>query len=161
MMAVPAASHSPIRARPVRVASQIPNAIVRGRLSDPRMRQRDHTGGQRASERAIDSGSAMPDALTTKPAPPWPRRMLVLLTVLYVGAFAVWTRGAREPGAWCAAMLALFVAIFAGRRTGAAGAVLWGLAVVVASIGGSPSSAALGALAATGAFACVAAACVA
>jgi hypothetical protein len=103
----------------------------------------------------------MPDALTTKPVPPWPRRMLVVLTVLYVGAFAVSTRGAREPGAWCAAMLGLCVAIFAGRRTGAAGALLWGLAVVVASIGGSPSSAALGALAATGAFACVAAACVA
>ncbi len=103
----------------------------------------------------------MPDALTTKPAPPWPRRMLVLLTVVYVGTFAVWTRGARGPGALCAATVGLCVAAVAGRRTGALGAVLWGLAVVIASLGGSPGSAALGALAATGAFACVAAACVA
>jgi|HubBroStandDraft_1064217.scaffolds.fasta_scaffold06787_4 hypothetical protein len=103
----------------------------------------------------------MPDALTTKPATPWLRRMLVLLTVGYVGTFAVWTRGARGPGTWCAATVGLGVAVFAGRRTGAPGAVLWGLAVVLASLGGSPASAALGALAALGAFACVAAACVA
>src|SRR5271169_738867 len=100
----------------------------------------------------------MPDALTTKPAPPWPRRMLVLLTVGYVGTFAIWTRGARGPGAWCAATIGLWVAVFAGRRKGTPGALLWGLAVVIASLGGSPASAALGAMAATGAFACVAAA---
>lgn len=103
----------------------------------------------------------MPDALTTKPAALWPRRILVLGTVICVGALAVWTYGGRAPGAWCSASMGLALGLFADRRTGVVGAVSWGIALVVASLGGSPTSSALGALAATGSFACVGAACIA
>ncbi len=103
----------------------------------------------------------MPEALTTKPAAFWPRRTLVFLTVIGVGILAVWTRGGQAPDAWCSAAMGVGLALFADRRTGVVGAVSWGLAIVVASLGGSPTSTALGALAATGSFGCAAAACIA
>src|SRR5579859_7012520 len=99
---VAAASQSPVRAMPPLDASHIPSAKARGRLSDERMKPRDHTPARCASQRKVDSRPPMPDLLTTKVYAGWQRRTITLLSVAYVAAIALWIGKGREPGAWMA-----------------------------------------------------------
>jgi hypothetical protein len=103
----------------------------------------------------------MPDAPTTRPAAHWQRRVGGILSVAYVGALALWTMGGREPEGWLSTAAAVSLAVFASRRVDTVGVVGWGLAIVIASLGGTLASASLGAAGAIGTFACAAAACVA
>ena len=96
------------------------------------------------------------------PVVPWRRRLLLLATVGYVGALAVWVDGGAEPRAWMMALLALGIASFTARWTGrVARALGWGLAVVVASLGAVGDSRGLDACGALGAMVCAVAACMA
>jgi hypothetical protein len=103
----------------------------------------------------------MPDAITTKPRVRWQRRVPQVVTVAYVGGLAVWATAGRETGAFSSAIAAVSFAVFASRWTGVVGAVSWGLAIVVASLGAPAANATLDAFAAMGTFSCTAAACVA
>ncbi|HEX3345267.1 MAG TPA: hypothetical protein VHS09_11875, partial [Polyangiaceae bacterium] len=98
--------------------------------------------------------------LGATPVVPWRRRLLLLATVGYVGALAIWVDGATEPRAWMMALLALAIASFTARWMGrVARALGWGLAVVVASLGAVGESRGLDACGDLGAMVCAVAAC--
>jgi hypothetical protein len=96
------------------------------------------------------------------PVVPWRRRVLLLATVGYVGALAIWVDGGTEPRAWMMALLALGIASFTARWTGRLARTMgWGLAVVVASLGAVGDSRGLDGCGELGAMVCAVAACMA
>jgi hypothetical protein len=99
------------------------------------------------------------------PKPPWRRRVLPLSALAYAAALALWVNGgegAGEPGSWLAVLVAMAIGLYAAARpTPIPRAVGWGIAVVVASLGASGSSAGLDACAAVGAMVCAMGACLA
>lgn len=100
----------------------------------------------------------MPSGATPLPTVPWGRRLLLVASVGYVGGLSIVLAGGRQPSAWVAAATGLGLAMrAAGLATGMGRATGWGLAVVVASLGGSGgASAGLDACAGLGVLASVA-----
>jgi hypothetical protein len=69
--------------------------------------------------------------------PPWRSQALSLATVGYVVALALWVGGGQEPAGWIFGLAAMSFALYACRRPARLTRTWgWGLAVVVASLGG-------------------------
>jgi hypothetical protein len=100
------------------------------------------------------TGRTERSAAMTSPILPWRRRVPHLASVAYVAVLAVWTDRAEEPRAWLLALIGLvFAFAAAGRPSRVARAVVWGVAVVVATLGAEHDSRALDACRAVGVLA--------